>query len=163
MTDPITAAARATAERLAAEYGPGLAADVDAALHARGTAQRPGRYLDPVSVGSLIVAMPPSPGPSTPTSGKHPNPHPASWPAMCAPNSTNTAAPGKRPNHRDHLGQGMLDAGIRDQYAGPADVGGRSRRPLSYRAWPAGISPDTQTSPRIRPAALDLAGYAVPL
>ena len=57
MTDPITAAARATAERLAAEYGPGLAADVEAALHARGTAQRPGQYLDPVSLGSLIVAI----------------------------------------------------------------------------------------------------------
>ena len=32
MTDPIAAAARATADRLAAEYGPGLAADVEAAL-----------------------------------------------------------------------------------------------------------------------------------
>jgi hypothetical protein len=30
MTDPITAAARATADRLAADYGPGLAADVEA-------------------------------------------------------------------------------------------------------------------------------------
>jgi hypothetical protein len=57
MTDPITAAARATAERLAADYGPGLAADVEAALHARGAAQRPGQYLDPVSLASLIVAI----------------------------------------------------------------------------------------------------------
>ena len=57
MTDPIAAAARATAEHLAAEYGPGLAADVDAALHARGTTQRPGQYLDPVSLGTLIVAI----------------------------------------------------------------------------------------------------------
>lgn len=57
MTDPISAAARATAEHLAAEYGRGLAVDVEAALHARGTAQRPGQYLDPVSLGSLIVAI----------------------------------------------------------------------------------------------------------
>lgn len=57
MTDPITAAARAAAGRLAAEYGPGLAADVEAALHARGTARRPDQYIDPVSVGSLIVAI----------------------------------------------------------------------------------------------------------
>ena len=61
MTDPIAAAARsaarAAADRLAAEYGPGLAADVEAALHARGSAQRPGQYLDPVSLGSLIVAI----------------------------------------------------------------------------------------------------------
>src|SRR6266487_7181715 len=57
MTDPIAVAARATAGQLAAEYGPGLAADVDAALHAQDTAQRPGQYLDPVSLGSLIVAI----------------------------------------------------------------------------------------------------------
>jgi len=61
MTDPIAAAARsaarAAADRLATEYGPGPAADVEAALHARGSAQRPGQYLDPVSLGSLIVAI----------------------------------------------------------------------------------------------------------
>lgn len=57
MTDPITAAARATAERLTAEYGSSLIVDVDAALHGRGTAERPGQYLDPVSLGSLIVAI----------------------------------------------------------------------------------------------------------
>ncbi len=57
MADPITVAARAAAERLAAEYGPGLATDVEAALHARGSAQQPGQYLDPVSLGSLIVAI----------------------------------------------------------------------------------------------------------
>jgi hypothetical protein len=57
MTDPISAAARATAERLAVEYGPGLSADVEAALPAQRTAQRPDRYIDPVSVGSLIVAI----------------------------------------------------------------------------------------------------------
>src|SRR6266536_882531 len=36
---------------------------------------------------------PPSPGPSTPTSGRHPNPRTASWPANCASNSASTATP----------------------------------------------------------------------
>ncbi len=58
MTDPIaTAAARATAQRLATEYGPGLTTDVEAVLHAQETAQRPGQYIDPISLGSLIVAI----------------------------------------------------------------------------------------------------------
>jgi hypothetical protein len=57
MTDPIAAAARATAERLGDEYGPGLAADVEAALPARRAAQRPDQYIDPVSVSSLIVTI----------------------------------------------------------------------------------------------------------
>jgi hypothetical protein len=57
MTDPITAAARAAAEQLAAEYGPGLAVDVEVALHAQATDQKPGRYLDPVSLGTLIVTI----------------------------------------------------------------------------------------------------------
>jgi hypothetical protein len=57
VADPIAAAARAAAARLAAGHGPGLAADVDAALAARDTDPRPGRYLDPVSLGSLIVAI----------------------------------------------------------------------------------------------------------
>ena len=55
-TEPIAAAARAAARALIAEYGPGLEADVEAALHARAE-QRPGQYLDPVSAGSLIVAI----------------------------------------------------------------------------------------------------------
>jgi hypothetical protein len=57
MTDPIAAAARAAAEQLAAEHGPNLAADVEAALHTRGMAQRPDQFLDPVSLGILIVAI----------------------------------------------------------------------------------------------------------
>jgi hypothetical protein len=57
MADPITVASRASAEQLAADYGPGLAADVEAALHAQRTAQRPGQYIDPASLGSLIVAI----------------------------------------------------------------------------------------------------------
>ena len=57
MTDPITIAARTTTEQLAAEYGPGLAAEVEAALHAQGATHRPSQYLDPVSLGGLIVAI----------------------------------------------------------------------------------------------------------
>jgi hypothetical protein len=57
MTDPIAAAARAAAAQLAAEHGPGLAAEVEAALHTRDSDQRPGQYLDPVSLGTLIVAI----------------------------------------------------------------------------------------------------------
>jgi hypothetical protein len=57
MTDPISAAARTTAQRLAAEHGPHLAADVEAALHSQKTTPRPGQYVDPISLGSLIVAI----------------------------------------------------------------------------------------------------------
>ncbi|MFE2109829.1 hypothetical protein ACFXAF_28745 [Kitasatospora sp. NPDC059463] len=56
MTDPIEAGARAAAQRLTTARTPSLTADVEAALHARGTAARPGRYLDPVALGSLVVA-----------------------------------------------------------------------------------------------------------
>ena len=55
-TEPIATAARATARNLIAQYGPGLEIDVEAALHAGGE-QRPGQYLDPVSIASLIVAI----------------------------------------------------------------------------------------------------------
>lgn len=55
-TEPIATTARAAARNLATEYGPGLEADVEAALYA-GAEQRPGQYLDPVSVASLIVAI----------------------------------------------------------------------------------------------------------
>ena len=53
--DPVAAAARAAAGRLAGQYGPGLAAEVEAALHAGGPARRD-QYVDPVEVGSLIVS-----------------------------------------------------------------------------------------------------------
>lgn len=56
-TDPIAVAARAAAQRIAANYRPGLVADVEAALYARTTAQRSNPYLDPVSLGSLIVSI----------------------------------------------------------------------------------------------------------
>lgn len=55
--DPIAAAARAAAGHLTAQYGPGLAAEVESALDARGTEYRPEQYFDPVSLGSLIVSI----------------------------------------------------------------------------------------------------------
>ena len=57
MNDPIAITARASAERLAAEFGPSLPADVEAALHARGSSQRPEQFIDPVSLGILIVGI----------------------------------------------------------------------------------------------------------
>jgi hypothetical protein len=57
MTDPAADAARAAAAILAPDLGPNLPAEVEAALAARDTRQRPGRYLDPVSLASLIVAI----------------------------------------------------------------------------------------------------------
>jgi hypothetical protein len=55
-TEPIAAAARAAARNLITEYGPALEADVEAVMHAADE-QRPGQYIDPVSVASLIVAI----------------------------------------------------------------------------------------------------------
>ena len=57
MTDPAADAARSAAAILAADLGPNLPAEVEAALAARGTQQRPDRYLDPVSLAGLIVAI----------------------------------------------------------------------------------------------------------
>jgi hypothetical protein len=57
MTDPAAAAARAAATILAPDLGPSLPAEVEAALAARDSQQRPGRYLDPVSLASLIVSI----------------------------------------------------------------------------------------------------------
>jgi hypothetical protein len=56
MTNVIAAAGRASAKRLDADYGPGLVADVEAVLHAPTAGSRPDQYVDPVSLGSLIVA-----------------------------------------------------------------------------------------------------------
>jgi hypothetical protein len=55
-TDPVATAARAAAGRLAGDYGPGLKADVEAALHVGGS-QRRDQYIDPVSVAGLIVSI----------------------------------------------------------------------------------------------------------
>ena len=57
MTDPAGDAARSAAMILAPDLGPNVPAEVEAALAARGTQQRPDRYLDPVSMGSLIVSI----------------------------------------------------------------------------------------------------------
>ncbi len=57
MIDPVEHTARAAANRLAAEHGPGLATDVEVALHARGSTRHPQQYLDPISLGSLIVSL----------------------------------------------------------------------------------------------------------
>jgi hypothetical protein len=57
MSDPAADAARSAAAILAPDLGPSLPAEVEAALAARGTQQRPGRYLDPVSLAGLIVAI----------------------------------------------------------------------------------------------------------
>ena len=56
MSDVVSTAARAAAERLSADLGPGLPAEVEAALHAQ---RAPGidQYFDPVSLGSLIVSV----------------------------------------------------------------------------------------------------------
>ena len=57
MTDPAADAARAAAAILAPDLGPNLPAEVEAALAARDTQHRPDRYLNPVSLASLIVAI----------------------------------------------------------------------------------------------------------
>ena len=57
MTDPAADAARAAAAILAPDLGPHLPAEVEAALAARDTRDRPGQYLDPVSLASLIVSI----------------------------------------------------------------------------------------------------------
>ena len=57
MTDPVAPIARAAAARLAAAHGPALTMDVEAALAHRGPAPPPQRYLDPVSLGSLVVSV----------------------------------------------------------------------------------------------------------
>jgi hypothetical protein len=55
--DPISTAARAAAGQLAADYGPTMPTDVEAELATQGTTERPGQYFDPISLGSLLVAI----------------------------------------------------------------------------------------------------------
>jgi hypothetical protein len=58
MTDPVAGAARSAAVILAADLGPGLPAEVEAALAARDAQQRPDRYfIDPIGLATLIVAI----------------------------------------------------------------------------------------------------------
>lgn len=55
-TGPVAATARTIAHQLTPQYGPQLPADVEAALHTTSN-QPPQQYLDPISLGSLIVAI----------------------------------------------------------------------------------------------------------
>jgi hypothetical protein len=57
MADPVGQVARAVAEQLAAGHGPALVTEVEAELHARDGAGPANRYVDPVSLASLIVAV----------------------------------------------------------------------------------------------------------
>jgi hypothetical protein len=57
MSDPVGDAARSAAALLAVELGADLAAEVEAALAARGARHRLDRYLDTVSLASLIVSI----------------------------------------------------------------------------------------------------------
>lgn len=57
MTDPVADASRAAAAVLAPDLGPSLPAEVETALAARDAQRRPDRFVDPVSLASLIVAI----------------------------------------------------------------------------------------------------------
>jgi hypothetical protein len=57
MTNPVATAARAAAEHLAPDYGLSLAAEVEVALNDRYMTKKPDQYIDPVSVGTLIVGI----------------------------------------------------------------------------------------------------------
>jgi hypothetical protein len=57
MRDPAADAARSAAAILAPDLGPNLPAEVEAVLAARHLQQRPDRYLDLVSLASLIVSI----------------------------------------------------------------------------------------------------------
>jgi hypothetical protein len=58
MSDPVAVAARAAAQQLEAEAGPGLVAEVEAVLATRESPSAPPpQYVDPVVVASLIVAI----------------------------------------------------------------------------------------------------------
>lgn len=57
MTDPVADTARAAAIILAPDLGSSLPAEIEAALAAPGAQQRPARYLDPISLAGLIVAI----------------------------------------------------------------------------------------------------------
>ena len=57
MTDTVADAARSAALILAPDLGRNLPVEVEAALAARGGDPRPDRFLDPVSLGGLIVSV----------------------------------------------------------------------------------------------------------
>jgi hypothetical protein len=56
--DPVATLARVAAQELASQFGqPGLMADVEEALYARGEKRPPDRFVDPVALGSLVVSI----------------------------------------------------------------------------------------------------------
>jgi hypothetical protein len=57
MSDPVEVGARAAAAHLVDHTTPRLQADVERALAHRDTLQRPDQYLDPISLGALIVSV----------------------------------------------------------------------------------------------------------
>jgi uncharacterized membrane protein YebE (DUF533 family) len=56
MTETIAAGARAAAERLDSEFGPGLVSEVESVLLGAESGQSD-RYIDPISLASLIVSI----------------------------------------------------------------------------------------------------------
>lgn len=57
-SDPVAVAARAAARHLSGLYGPRLALDTEAALHAHRPGGEPGRqYVDPAAVAGVIVSV----------------------------------------------------------------------------------------------------------
>jgi len=57
MNDPIGTAARAAAQQLQVEAGPGLLTEVEAVLAIRESPSAPPQYVDPVALASLIVGI----------------------------------------------------------------------------------------------------------
>lgn len=57
MSDRTAEVARAAGRKLEQDLGPGLLIDVEEALAALYDGRRPERYVDPVSLGSLIVGV----------------------------------------------------------------------------------------------------------
>ena len=57
MTEPMTAGARAAAERLDSRFGPGLPSEVEAVLLDMESGGQPRQYIDPISLASLIVGV----------------------------------------------------------------------------------------------------------
>jgi hypothetical protein len=57
MTDAVAEGARTAAQRLAAQHGNSLIADVETALHIREAIRPPDQYVDPVALGALIVSV----------------------------------------------------------------------------------------------------------
>lgn len=57
MSDPIAIVARAAAQQLEAEAGPGLVTEVEAVLATRESPSAPPQYVDPVALATLIVAI----------------------------------------------------------------------------------------------------------